>query len=164
MTDQISNRQGDSFSQFPAFTMSGPYIEGSTLDGDDEVLGLNSNGGSTIMMNRPNSRSVSLSQRGFSMLIPTYTPTRGSSPSDSPDKEGGADIDENSSRGEKSRPVTVPVEALAQLLASDVMDMNTVGDSRPNTSSRPNTQQRSGSRMTQHKASKAGNPYKTSVV
>ena len=164
LTDQISNRQGDSFSQFPAFTMSGPYIEGSTLDGDDEVLGLNSNGGSTIMMNRPNSRSVSLSQRGFSMLIPTYTPTRGSSPSDSPDKEGGADIDENSSRGEKSRPVTVPVEALAQLLASDVMDMNTVGDSRPNTSSRPNTQQRSGSRMTQHKASKAGNPYKTSVV
>jgi hypothetical protein len=36
--------------------------------------------------------------------------------------------------------------------------------SRPNTTSRPNTQQRSSSRMTQHRASKSGNPYKVSVV
>jgi len=159
----------DSFSQFPSFTMSGPYIEGSTLDGDDEVLGLNSNNGlSALLLNRPNSRSVSQSQRGFSMLIPSYTPTRGSSPTDSPDKDG-ADTDDNSSRGGKSRPVTVPVEALAQLLASDVSDMSTMGDSqlfasRPNTTSRPNTQQRTSSRMTQHRASKSGNPYKVSVV
>jgi hypothetical protein len=159
----------DSFSQFPSFTMSGPYVEGSSLDGDDEVLGLHSNNGvSSLLMNRPNSRSVSQSQRGFSMLIPSYTPTRGSSPTDSPDKEG-ADTDDNSSRGGKSRPVTVPVEVLAQLLANDVSDMSTVGDSqmfasRPNTTSRPNTQQRSSSRMTQHRASKSGNPYKVSVV